>query len=94
MSLNQIYINSVYIIAKVTHTHYLQPLPGASLVLDPTSGLPVFQGTTPVQFTVMISRKVASSGKGGRIVAYGHGLFGDQNEITQDYLQENVTIAI
>jgi hypothetical protein len=47
------------------------------------------QGVQPVNFTVLIPRSLAAAGgKLGRILQYGHGLFGDQSEVTEEYLDD------
>jgi hypothetical protein len=68
------------------HARYALRIQGAHLVLD-ANGLPVFQGFTNVTFSVQIPNSLVNNGTAGRIVQYGHGLFGDQSEIEQSYLQ-------
>jgi len=50
-----------------------QPEPGVNvrLVLDPTTGLPVYQGLTPVNFTVLIPASLAANATTGKVVQYG-----------------------
>ena len=59
------------------------------LQLD-ASGKPVFQGYVPFDFEVIIPPSVAASvaagGPAGRVVTYGHGLFGDHGEVEGGYL--------
>lgn len=62
-------------------------LPGSELVLD-ANDRPVFQRLTPVQFTILVPRSLIERGAVGRILQYGHGLFGSQSEVTVGYLQE------
>lgn len=60
----------------------------ARLVIDPATNTPVFQQLVPVNFTVLIPTSVVANQTTGRIVQYGHGLFGDQSEVTTSYLEE------
>lgn len=59
---------------------------GSHLVLD-SNGLPVFQGFANATFSVQIPKSLVVNGTAGRIVQYGHGLFGNQDEIQTSYLQ-------
>jgi hypothetical protein len=63
------------------------PEPGIRLVLD-ADDRPVFQGYAKARFTVLIPRSVVTNHQPGRIVQYGHGLFGDQGEVESGYLQD------
>eukprot|EP01100_Stratorugosa_tubuloviscum_P012033 TRINITY_DN5537_c0_g1_i1.p1 TRINITY_DN5537_c0_g1~~TRINITY_DN5537_c0_g1_i1.p1 ORF type:complete len:682 (-),score=300.76 TRINITY_DN5537_c0_g1_i1:1732-3777(-) len=61
--------------------------PGGVFVLDENQ-MPVFQSFTNVSFSFQIPTSLARSLKPGRTVQYGHGLFGSQAEIKQDFLQK------
>ncbi|KAL5466810.1 hypothetical protein EMCRGX_G030960 [Ephydatia muelleri] len=64
------------------------PFPGAHLILD-SNGLPVYQGQATAMFTVLVPWSVANGSiSQARIVQYGHGLFGTQDEVMDGYLQE------
>lgn len=63
------------------------PGPNTHLVLD-DDGLPVFQGWTNSTFIVNIPVSLVAQGQSGRILQYGHGLFGSETEINGSYLQE------
>lgn len=63
------------------------PLPGAKMVIGP-DGKPVFQGMTPIAFTINIPRSLVDQGKQGDILQYGHGLFGSRSEGNGGYLAE------
>ena len=66
--------------------------PNTTLVLDPTTGLPVYQEDDEAEFIVLIPRSVVESGQPGAILQYGHGLLGSRNEVaTSDYLQVPAT---
>jgi hypothetical protein len=67
------------------------PAPGAHLVLD-TAGNPVFQGSTPVAFTVLVPHILYTGAPPGRILQYGHGLFGSQGEVETEYLQDEANL--
>lgn len=65
----------------------------ARLVRDPGSGMPVSTRTRNVTFTVVVPDSLATGGAGGgpipgRVVQIGHGLFGSQSEVTQQYLSD------
>eukprot|EP00002_Diphylleia_rotans_P005930 TRINITY_DN1517_c0_g1_i2.p1 TRINITY_DN1517_c0_g1~~TRINITY_DN1517_c0_g1_i2.p1 ORF type:complete len:366 (+),score=69.76 TRINITY_DN1517_c0_g1_i2:51-1148(+) len=62
-------------------------VPGSYLIIDPETQLPVYQGDVAVNFTVMIPRSLSNGGEPGRIVQYGHGLFGSQEDIEIGYFQ-------
>lgn len=67
----------------------LVPSVDSRLVIDNTTGLPVFQDFQPVAFTVTIPASSLLPGAApARMVQYGHGLFGDQDEVLTQYLQE------
>ena len=59
------------------------------LQLD-ASGLPVFQKNVAFDFEVIIpplvANRVAKGGPAGRVITYGHGLFGDHGEVEGGYL--------
>jgi len=61
--------------------------PGSVLVLDPR-GNPVYQGDVSVDFTVLIPWTLVNNPRPGRILQYGHGLFGGQGEVKVGYLGE------
>ncbi|MEQ1504031.1 MAG: hypothetical protein ABMB14_17445 [Myxococcota bacterium] len=62
--------------------------PKAKLVYG-DDGLPVYSGDTSVEFLVRIPCSLAvDPGTGGRVVQYGHGLFGDVDEARSGYLGE------
>ena len=63
------------------------PGPNTHLVLG-SNGLPVFQGFTNSSFIVNIPVSLASQGKSGMVLQYGHGLFGSETEINSGYLEE------
>ena len=64
-----------------------QARPNASIVLD-ESGMPVFDGWGYTHVTILIPRSLVDNGEAGRIVQYGHGLFGSQGEVESGYLRE------
>jgi hypothetical protein len=61
--------------------------PNTVLVLDPQTGLPVYQEDSTVPFTVLIPRSIVTSGVPGAVLQYGHGLLGGKGEVTSGYLQ-------
>ena len=61
--------------------------PNSQLVLDPVTGLPVYQEDSEVEFTVLIPRSIVESGQPGAILQYGHGLLGGRGEVGTGYLQ-------
>lgn len=62
--------------------------PGSRLVRD-EAGVPVRQGDANPAFIVRIPCSLANEpGTGGRILQYGHGLFGDLEEARTGYLSE------
>jgi len=63
------------------------PGPGSHLVLD-QEGNPVFQGYANCTFLVHIPTSLVANQTSGRVMQYGHGLFGSQNEINNEYLEE------
>jgi hypothetical protein len=63
----------------------------SKLVLDPATGLPVFQDFVPFDFEVVIPTSVAAGGKPAKVVQYGHGLFGDHGEVEEGYLADEGT---
>lgn len=68
-------------------------LPGAHLVLDNSTGLPVYQGDTEATFTVLIPQSVANGSiSPPRLLQYGHGLFGSQSEVESGYLVEQANM--
>lgn len=60
------------------------------LVLDPTTGLPVYQGDCYINFTVLLPYSCVGNATAPphacKVVQYGHGLFGDQSEVEVGYL--------
>jgi hypothetical protein len=42
---------------------------------------PIFQNYQPINFTVLIPRSLVMNGTKGRVLQYGHGLFGAQDEV-------------
>eukprot|EP00117_Sycon_ciliatum_P036882 scpid29561/ scgid1398/ len=69
-----------------------KPGPGSHLVID-EKGLPVFQGVAEAEFEVLIPHSVVANAtftppSPGRILQYGHGLFGSHDEVQQGYLQQ------
>jgi len=69
-------------------------LPGTEvrLVLNPATGLPVFQGYCYINFTVLIPYSLVGNAtnppRAGKVLQYGHGLFGDQGEVEVGYLDQ------
>ncbi|MEZ4235635.1 MAG: hypothetical protein R3F59_05635 [Myxococcota bacterium] len=62
--------------------------PPAKLVRD-AAGMPVYQADTEVPFLVRIPCSIAADpGTGGRVLQYGHGLFGSLDEARGGYLAE------
>ena len=61
--------------------------PNSTLVLDPDTGLPVYQEDSEVPFYVFIPRSLVEEGRAGAILQYGHGLLGSKDEAHTDYLQ-------
>ncbi|XP_064393364.1 uncharacterized protein LOC135340879 [Halichondria panicea] len=63
-------------------------LPGAHLVLDPFTMLPVYQEQSSALFTLLIPHSVANSTHSPPLLLqYGHGLFGSQSEVESGYLE-------
>jgi hypothetical protein len=58
----------------------------SKLVLDPASGMPVFQNFVDFDFEVVIPNSVAAAGVPAKVLQYGHGLFGDHGEVEENYL--------
>ena len=56
------------------------------LVLDPATGLPVFQKFVDFDFEVVVPLSVAAAGVPAKVLQYGHGLFGDHGEVEVSYL--------
>ena len=70
------------------------PQPSLRLVLDPSSGLPVYQRLASVKFEVLVPHSVANGTFGtaanpARALQYGHGLFGSLTEVEEGYLAED-----
>ena len=65
----------------------LDPVPWSRLALG-SDGLPVFTGVARFNFTIVIPDSVANGtfAGGGGFVQYGHGLFGSQREVEDEYL--------
>lgn len=59
-----------------------------SLLTRGDDGMPYHNGSTTVEFTVVIPNSVMESGEPGAVLQYGHGLLGDQGEVTSGYLAE------
>ncbi len=59
-----------------------------SLLTRGDDGMPYYNGTTTVPFTVVIPRSVWDTGTPGAILQYGHGLLGSQGEVGSGYLAE------
>lgn len=59
-------------------------------MLDPVTGLPVYQGDCFINFTVLIPYSLVGNATTpthtGKVLQYGHGLFGDQGEVEVGYL--------
>jgi hypothetical protein len=56
------------------------------LILDPATGLPVFQKFVDFDFEVVVPLSVAAAGVPAKVLQYGHGLFGDHGEVEVSYL--------
>eukprot|EP00040_Diaphanoeca_grandis_P000762 m.16393 g.16393 ORF g.16393 m.16393 type:complete len:659 (+) comp11018_c0_seq2:279-2255(+) len=64
--------------------------PGSELNYDDAgirTSTPKFTSMVEVPFIVSVPASFVTSQKPGRILQYGHGLFGNQDEVVQDYLQ-------
>lgn len=73
-----------------------QAAPGKStrLVLN-EQGTPVYQGTMPATFEILIPHSVVgANAKSARVVQYGHGLFGDKSEVEVSYLAEDADRSV
>jgi hypothetical protein len=80
-------------IARTINGHFTSPRyteldgPGATLLRDP-SGAPLYAGDTEVAFLARIPCSLLEPGEGGRVLQYGHGLFGDLGEARGSYLAQ------
>lgn len=61
--------------------------PGSHLVLD-SNGNPVYQQQAQYEVTILIPRTFVSNPRKGRILQYGHGLFGGKSEVEGGYLAD------
>jgi len=59
-----------------------------SLLTRGDDGMPYHNGTTTVEFTVIIPNSVMESGEPVAVLQYGHGLLGRQAEVESSYLAE------
>lgn len=79
-------------IVEISMASYMSTgLPGSHLVLDPQTGLPVFQRMEPYTVLVEIPYSVANGSRRVdrdevQVLQYGHGLFGSWNEANGQYL--------
>lgn len=65
------------------------PALDSHLVLDPVTGLPVFQSLTPYDFELSIPESLANGSVApAGVLQYGHGLFGDHGEVEEGYLND------
>ncbi|MFH1463734.1 MAG: hypothetical protein ABIO70_05035 [Pseudomonadota bacterium] len=69
---------------RVTGTYtvpwYLDSDEAPSRIVRDEDGLPAFQGTREVGFSLIIPQSVADAGQPGPLVTFGHGLMGDADE--------------
>eukprot|EP00041_Stephanoeca_diplocostata_P006054 m.74074 g.74074 ORF g.74074 m.74074 type:complete len:677 (-) comp16145_c0_seq1:149-2179(-) len=63
------------------------PNKAARLVVD-ADGNPVYQGDTYATFEVVIPNSLVGSGRVGRFVQFGHGMFSDKSDVEIEYLAE------
>ncbi|MEN9787271.1 MAG: hypothetical protein RLZZ299_2535 [Pseudomonadota bacterium] len=61
--------------------------PGTLLTRGP-DGMPYADGTTTVPFTIVVPRTAAENPRPLKLVQYGHGLLGSQDEVESQYLAE------
>jgi hypothetical protein len=59
---------------------------GVHVVHNPTTGKPQQQGDNEIPFTVIVPESVANGSMQASAVYYGHGLFGSQKELEDQYL--------
>lgn len=70
------------------------PAIDSHLVLDPATGLPVFQSLTPFDFELVIPSSLANGSLApAGVLQYGHGLFGDHGEVEEGYLASQADAA-
>lgn len=78
---------------RVVHGTFTAPLyttedgPGSFLTRD-ENGQPYYNGDTQVPFTIVIPRTAHDDPRPLPLMQYGHGLLGDQDEVTAGYLGE------
>jgi len=63
------------------------PTDKARVVLD-KEGNAIFQGYSEYRFEVLVPKSLVNNQTAGRIVQYGHGLFGNFGEMESGYLQQ------
>ena len=61
---------------------------GGSLLTRDEDGWPYHNGETDVGFTVVVPCTLITEPRPGRVLQYGHGLFGDRDEVRSGYLAE------
>lgn len=59
----------------------------SSLVID-DFGLPVYNGQSDVDFTVVVGCALLENPQPGQLIQYGHGLFGDANAVDRDTVHQ------
>lgn len=61
--------------------------PGTLLTRD-DEGMPYYNGDTQVPFTIIVPRTAQTNPRPLKLLQYGHGLLGDQDEVQSGYLSE------
>jgi hypothetical protein len=65
---------------------YLTAAEPGSLLARDEEGSPVYNGTAEVSFTVLVPCSVMAAPGTGKLLQYGHGIFGTRDEVRADYL--------
>ncbi len=67
---------------------YTEEDAAGTLLTRDTDGMPYANGTTRVPFTIVVPRTAVDDPRPLRLVQYGHGLLGSQDEVESGYLAE------
>lgn len=76
------------IYGTMTVPNYTEDIGPDVLLTRDEDGLPYYNGTRDIAFTIIVPRVLIDEQRSGPIIQYGHGLMGSQSEVRGGYLGE------
>ena len=76
------------IYGTMTVPNYTEDVDPDVLLTRDEDGLPYYNGTRDIEFTIIVPRILIDEQRSGPIIQYGHGLMGSQSEVRGGYLGE------